>query len=506
MLVARRYRLGDPLGRGGMGQVWRAFDEVLGREVAVKLLHPGLTSEAVAARFRLEAKTAARISNPHVVAVYDFGVDEDRLFLVMELVDGPSLAAQIRQTGAVSSQLAADYVVQAARGLDSAHTHGVVHRDVKPSNLLLAPADGGTGPHDRTVKIADFGIARVTDESAMALTASGEIAGTSQYIAPERALGEPGGPPADVYSLGCVGYHLLTGRPPFRGDGPAAIAYQHVHDAPAPPRELQPDVDDAFAALVLRMLAKDPADRPTAHEIAEWTPTAVAADVRPNAPVLATATAAAPAVVADGATRDDIDLDTNGSSSSPVHRTAARPVLAAAAGLIAVVAVSWALLDSGARTERPPSGSPTSGQSAETLPAGVPSSGSTTATPTRPSDSRPTVVAVDATPPPSAGASTRPTASSTPDSGAVPPTPTNSTAPPGPPGPTDPTKPAPTGPTPTGGPSNPTDPPGTTAPTSPATNPPTSTPTAPEPTRPEPTPKPPKPKPTKPKPTKPHSQ
>lgn len=489
--MARRYRLGDPLGRGGMGQVWRAFDEVLGRDVAVKLLHPGLASEAVAARFRLEARAAARISNPHVVAVYDFGVDEDRLFLVMELVDGHSLAAQLRQSEPFSSQRTAEYVVQAARGLDSAHTHGVVHRDVKPSNLLLATDRTGAG---QIVKIADFGIARVTDASVMTLTASGEIAGTSQYIAPERALGEPGGPPADVYSLGCVAYHLLTGKPPFHGDGPAAIAYQHVHGTPAPPRDLRPGVDDAFADLVLRMLAKDPDERPTAHQLAGWTPAAAApVDVRQDAPIV-------PPILLASDTREDVE----DSAAPPVPSTpsgrlvAARPILAAAAvGFVASVAVVWATLHPGSQAEPPPS---TSAPTGETLPARVPSADSSIAPSALPSNRLPTAVAADVTRRPSSGPTTLPTTGSTPATGGVPTQQPTTAGPTDPPGPTGPTGPAdPTDPTTTAGPTDPTVPPGTTAPTTP----PTTSPTTPTPTAPGPT-KPPKPTPTKPKPTKPH--
>ena len=225
MLLARRYRLDEPVGRGGMGQVWRATDEVLGRVVAVKLLNPGSASDVDAERFRLEAKAAGRISDPHVVAVYDFGEDDDRLFLVTELVDGCSLADELHRYGALPPQRAASLIAQAARGLASAHDHGVVHRDIKPANLLLATngahgTDGtdAVGAGDAggwldssgvvdavcSVKVADFGIARLADEVGAALTATGQIAGTSQYLAPERAVGEPGGPASDVYSLGCV--------------------------------------------------------------------------------------------------------------------------------------------------------------------------------------------------------------------------------------------------------------------------------------------------------------
>ena len=214
VLLARRYRLDEPVGRGGMGQVWRATDERLGRVVAVKVLNPGSASEVAAERFRLEAMAAGRISDPHVVAVYDFGEDDDRLFLVTELVDGCSLADELNRCGVVPPERAASLIGQAAQGLASAHDHGVVHRDIKPSNLLLAtngtdavcvaeadgPLDSSSEPvADCSVKVADFGIARLADEVGAALTATGQIAGTSQYLAPERAIGEPGAPASDVY-------------------------------------------------------------------------------------------------------------------------------------------------------------------------------------------------------------------------------------------------------------------------------------------------------------------
>jgi eukaryotic-like serine/threonine-protein kinase len=265
MLLAQRYRLSESIGRGGMGQVWRATDEALGRPVAVKLLHRhGATEEEAAARFRLEAHAAAVLSDPHVVTVYDFGQHDDTLFLVMELVEGRSVAAELRAHGAMAPGPAAEIVTQAAAGLSAAHRQGVIHRDVKPGNLLLA-ADG-------TVKIADFGIARLVSGAERALTSTGEIAGTSHYLAPERAKGRPGGPEADVYALGCVLYQLVTGHPPFYGDTPVAVAYQHVDTDPVPPSELRPALAGSFERFLLQMLAKDPTQRPTAEQVALWDP------------------------------------------------------------------------------------------------------------------------------------------------------------------------------------------------------------------------------------------
>ncbi|MEU8303136.1 serine/threonine-protein kinase [Actinomadura sp. NPDC048955] len=262
MLVAGRYLLEEPIGKGGMGEVWRATDQSLERTVAVKLLLTTAPDPQARERFLMEAQTAARLSDPHVVAVYDFGTHEGRLFLVMEYVDGHSLAREGAVRGAMTPARVADIAAQAAAGLSAAHRQGVVHRDIKPGNLLLA-ADG-------TLKIADFGIARFTGEASAALTMTGQVIGTSTYLAPERGLGRPAGAPSDVYSLGCVLYELLTGRPPFHGDSAAAVVFQHVDAAPVPPRHACPGLPGAFEDYLMRLLSKQPEQRPTAPEVAAW--------------------------------------------------------------------------------------------------------------------------------------------------------------------------------------------------------------------------------------------
>ncbi|GGT31800.1 serine/threonine-protein kinase [Streptomyces chromofuscus] len=262
MLIAGRYQLQDPIGRGAMGEVWRAYDETLGRPVAVKLLLPQDSDPTAASRFRLEAQTAGRLHHPYVVGVLDFGSYEDRLFLVMELVDGDSLARVLAETGPQPAERVARIASQAAAGLAAAHQQGIVHRDIKPANLLL-DADG-------TLKIGDFGIARFLDDPAAALTATGQIVGTSLYLAPERALGRPAGPASDVYSLGCVLYQLLTGRPPFQADTPIAILHQHLDAAPVPPRQLGAQLPPAFESYLLGLLAKQPEHRPGAAQVADW--------------------------------------------------------------------------------------------------------------------------------------------------------------------------------------------------------------------------------------------
>ncbi|MGK5729657.1 serine/threonine-protein kinase [Streptomyces sp. URMC 124] len=245
-----------------MGEVWQAQDEVLGRQVAVKLLLGDDGDESAASRFRLEAQTAARLNHPQVVAVYDFGSWDGRFYLVMELVRGPSLAQELSSRGPLAPRRVARIAAQSAAGLAAAHRQGVVHRDIKPGNLMLDADD--------TLKIGDFGIARFVDETSAALTRVGQIVGTSTYLAPERALGRVAGPASDVYSLGCVLYQLLAGQPPFWADSPTALLYLHVDAPPVPPRQHRADLPAAFEAYLLRMLAKKPEDRPSAQEVADW--------------------------------------------------------------------------------------------------------------------------------------------------------------------------------------------------------------------------------------------
>ncbi|MFJ4902182.1 serine/threonine-protein kinase [Streptomyces sp. NPDC088727] len=245
-----------------MGEVWRATDEVLGRSVAVKLLLGEHADESATARFRLEAQTAARLSHPHLVAVFDFGSWEDRLFLVMELVEGRSLADLLLAQERLDPEQVARIAGQAAAGLAAAHRQGIVHRDIKPGNLML-DAEG-------SVKIGDFGIAQFVDDPSAALTTTGHIVGTSLYLAPERALGRTADAASDMYSLGCVIYQLLLGQPPFRSDTPTATLYQHVDTPPVPLRQRGVEMSAAFDSYLLGLLAKQPEDRPTAQQVADW--------------------------------------------------------------------------------------------------------------------------------------------------------------------------------------------------------------------------------------------
>jgi serine/threonine protein kinase len=252
--LGQRYELEERVGAGGFSEVWRARDLVLNRPVAVKLLHVGYIQDAEAlARFQAEARHAGSLAHENIARVYDYG-ELDPPYLVMELVDGPSMARMLA-SGPVDPMRAMDLVAQAAAGLEAAHVGGLVHRDIKPGNLLLAP--GGI------VKITDFGISQSVGSAPV--TSTGLIVGTPGYLAPERASGASATPISDLYSLGVVAYECLTGVPPFAGT-PLEVALAHViRPFPSLPECVPADV----AALVMQLTAKDPADRPaSAGEVA----------------------------------------------------------------------------------------------------------------------------------------------------------------------------------------------------------------------------------------------
>jgi serine/threonine protein kinase len=254
-MIVGRYRIEGRLGVGGMSTVQLAFDQRLERYVAIKLLAEHLADDpAFVSRFRREALAAARLVHPNIVQVFDFGFDESQRqhFIVMERVQGHSCAELLRDHGPMQVDQAVDVISQACRGLDYAHRNGVVHRDVKPGNLLVSDSD--------VVKLADFGIARATDQSS--ITQVGSVLGTAAYLAPEQARGEEAGPRADLYSLGVVAYQLLTGRLPYEANSLSELAIKQQREAPVPVDELNPRVPRELADAIALALALDQEERP----------------------------------------------------------------------------------------------------------------------------------------------------------------------------------------------------------------------------------------------------
>ena len=268
-----RYRLDERIASGGMGDVWRGTDEVLGRIVAIKILLPALLEQrGFAERFRGEARTMATINHPGVVDVYDYGSDQSVAYLVMEYVDGDPLSRTLERVGRLTPARTMALVAQAADALHAAHEKGIVHRDVKPGNLLVRP--------NGTLVLTDFGIAR--SAVVAQLTAAGSVLGTASYISPEQAAGGTATPHSDVYGLGVVAYQCLAGHRPFDGDTPLEIAMKHVRETPRPlPRDIPP----AVRAIVERAMAKDPAFRwPSAATLAAAARQAAAALAGASAP------------------------------------------------------------------------------------------------------------------------------------------------------------------------------------------------------------------------------
>lgn len=245
-----RYELESRIAIGGMGEVWEATDHVIGRTVAIKILKDEYMGDpGFLERFRAEARHAALVNHEGIASVFDYGEENGSAFLVMELVPGEALSTILERDGALSTDKTLDIVAQTSSALQAAHAAGLVHRDIKPGNLLITP--------DGRVKITDFGIARIADQ--VPLTATGQVMGTVQYLSPEQASGHPASPATDIYSLGIVAYESLAGKRPFTGESQVAIAMAQINDAPPP---LPPTVAVPVQNLVMAMIAKKPDDRP----------------------------------------------------------------------------------------------------------------------------------------------------------------------------------------------------------------------------------------------------
>lgn len=266
------YRLEERLGQGGMGEIWRARHHMLARPAAIKLVRLDTIDtdagrRAAVARFEREAQMTARLSSPHTVRLYDFGVTDDGTFYyAMELLDGTDLEALVRRTGPMRPERAVHCLMQACRSLAEAHALGLVHRDIKPAHLFLCRQ----GEEFDVLKVLDFGLVRpdtVRPADAALVTGREVVLGTPAYMAPESATGDAVGPRTDLYSLGCVGYWLLSGQPVFAGKTPVDLILRHVHDNPAPLQERSAvDIPEALDAVILSCLAKNPEERPSSAE------------------------------------------------------------------------------------------------------------------------------------------------------------------------------------------------------------------------------------------------
>lgn len=345
-ILSGRYTLTERIAGGGMGEVWAATDTVLGRTVAVKLLHPGLSQESdFVERFRAEARHTAALHHPNIATVFDYGEDAGTAYLVMELVVGQPLSQVISERAPLSAQETASILIQAATALEAAHQGGVVHRDVKPANILITP--------DGTAKLTDFGISRLVGSAP--LTQTGQVLGTAQYLSPEQALGQSATASSDIYSLGVVGHEMLTGTRPFDAGSVVATALAHVNQ-PAPP--LPDTVPIGVRNVISAALAKDPADRPaSAAAVAQalGMPGAAFASSAPAAPAPTRAMPAQPAGIpaptqAIPAPTQAMPAPTQAMPTQPpgipVRRSRRRPawllgaVAAVALGVLAVFALS----------------------------------------------------------------------------------------------------------------------------------------------------------------------
>jgi eukaryotic-like serine/threonine-protein kinase len=371
-LLAGRYRLVRPVAQGGMAQVWEANDDVLARAVAVKILHPHLAVDpSFLERFRREAVSAARLHSPHIVATYDAGTEQGPVggadsmvvpFIVMELIRGRTLRQLITEVGPLSPALAVGIARRVAEALGHAHASGVVHRDIKPGNILLCDETFVAGPVRVTggsplVKVTDFGIARMTDVAGSDLTNTGTLIGTAAYLSPEQVEGRSVDARSDLYALGVVLHEMLAGRPPFSAETELGTALQHLHGQPPRLRQLRAGVPPGLEAVVLKAMARDPESR---YQTAADAATALRAiDLAPDD--------ALPLV-------ERFPTPPNGLPPSLVHRQQGRsrrgPLAVLAAGVLAVGVLVAFLLAGGGTPRRNGPGLPLAGASGSQSGAG----------------------------------------------------------------------------------------------------------------------------------------
>jgi hypothetical protein len=331
-VLGGRYVLREVLGTGGMATVWRATDEVLGREVAVKVLSPQFAADAgFVARFEREARHAARLNHPRLVTVFDCGIDNGTAFIVMELVAGRTLRQVLDDARALRPGEAVSIAAAVCEALEVAHGAGLVHRDIKPANILVSAGE---------VKVLDFGIARADGVAGGTQTLA--VLGTAAYLSPEQASGRPAGPQSDLYSLGCVLFEMLAGSPPFTGDSAVGLAYRHVHDDPGPPSARRPGVPARLDWITAQLLAKDPAARPASAAAA-------------RAGLLASLNLDSTAVLATSG--NDVDRSAPGGHGGR-RPTRAEILLAAALGA-ALIALTAVLLTGGTGQATPRTAPPT---------------------------------------------------------------------------------------------------------------------------------------------------